>query len=251
MPRRRLFACMLLIGLVGCTDGAHDDADTAAAARPAPDAGQAAPPREVLDDTRMPPASTSSAEPCALLTFLRRQGGTLAGVDERTLAGVRTLRLDADFSSDELALLAGLPNLREVMIWRDGEGPAGSEGRAAPTDSDLRVLSTLTQLQTLRLGGWSAPLSDEGVAHLAQLPALTRLDLIQVQGITDAAMRSVARIPALASLDLTYTKISDQGLAHLLASTSLKSVRYGWAGETQSWLAAFRRDHPDASFSIE
>ena len=32
MPRRRLFAFMLLIALVGCTDGAHDDAFTAAEA---------------------------------------------------------------------------------------------------------------------------------------------------------------------------------------------------------------------------
>lgn len=232
MPHRYslLFAAML--GLAACTGGGPPQSDSAP---PSSDAQ----------------ADRSGADTTTLVAFLRSQGGTLAAVDASTLAGVRTVRLNADYTVDDLALLATLPNLREVMIWRDGEGPAGTEGSPAPTDADLAALAKLTQLETLRIGGWSAPFTDTGVAHLSTMPALRRLDLIQAQHITDAAMVSVARLPALTTLDITYTKISDVGLTHLLASSSLKSVQYGWAGESKRWLAEFERDHPDPSFTIE
>ncbi len=191
-----------------------------------------------------------AADRSALVVFLRRQGGPLADLDVSTLSDVRAVRLDADYTDADLRLLHNLPELREVMIWRDGEGRPGSEGAAAPTDADLELLATLTQVETLRLGGWSAPFTDAGVARLARMPALRRLDLIQAQGITDAAMKSVASMPALESLAITYTKISDAGLTHLVASESLTSVRYGWAGESERWLAAFRRAQPETGFRI-
>ena len=69
--------------------------------------------------------------------------------------------------------------------------------------------------------------------------------------LTDKAMESVARMSALRTLNITYTKISDVGLAALTASESLKSVRYGWAADSRRSLAKFRSLHPEAPFVIE
>jgi hypothetical protein len=228
-------ALLLLLTAVACTDVER---------RPAPL------PTEAIDVQSTEPAAPA-VDRTELVALLRRQSVVDGDADESALASVREIRLDADYTTAELALLAELPGLREVMIWRDGEQRGAPAPAAAPTDDDLRALAGLTQVETLRLGGWSAPLTDAGVAHLVALPSLRRLDLIQVQSITDAAMEHVAAMPALELLDITYTKISDGGLAHLLASESLRTVKYGWAGESRRWLQAFRSAHPEATFTIE
>jgi len=58
-------------------------------------------------------------------------------------------------------------------------------------------------------------------------------------------MKTVATLPALEFLDITYTKISNVGLEHLLQSRSLREVNYGWAAETRRWQEQFLRDHSD------
>lgn len=193
---------------------------------------------------------TSDVNSEALLKFLRRQGGKLADISATDLQTLELVRLDRDYTTQELQLLAGLPALREVMIWRDGETFAKPAPADAPSDADLKVVATLEHVTSVRIGGWSAPFSDAGVAHLADMPALQHLYLIAAQSISDEAMKSVARMPALESLDITYTKISDNGLEALMASTSLKSVRYGWAEDARRWLATFRLRHEDVAFEI-
>lgn len=187
----------------------------------------------------------------ALLVFLQGQGGKLADLTALDLLHLEAVRLDQNYEAGDLALLAGLPALREVMIWRDGESRSEHQRVPAPTDADLECLASLKQLETLRIGGWSAPYTDAGVAQLVQLPRLKHLHLIQAQRISDTAMQSVARMPALESLNITYTHITDEGLANLVESKSLQRVQYGWAAETRSWGEAFRAAHPECSFILE
>ncbi len=197
------------------------------------------------------PSATAPRDATRLLRFLQRQGGELAEIEAAQLGTLQVVRIYTDYASDELALLEELPALREVMIWRDGERFAQKPLRRAPTDDDLRVLSRLTRVQTLRLGGWSAPFTDAGLAHLVATPSLRRLDLIQAQGITDEGMKHVAAMPALERLNISTTKISDKGLALLLGAPRLERVTYGWAAESARWLAAFRMAHPNPTFSID
>ena len=208
---------------------------------------------EQQHDTQSPEVAAQNAGDAnseALLKFLQRQGGKLADITATDLQTLEQVRLDRDYTTQELQLLAGLPALREVMIWRDGDSRAKPTPTDAPTDADLEIVATLGQITTVRIGGWSAPFSDVGVAHLEAMPALQHLHLIEAQRISDESMKSVARMPALESLNITYTHISDHGLEALMASKSLKSVRYGWAEDARRWLAAFRLRHEGVAFEI-
>lgn len=175
----------------------------------------------------------------------------MAELSEPLLDQVSQLRLDEDFTLAELASLAGLPQLRDLMIWRDGEGRSGQSPTRAPTDQDLRVLASFPHLETLRIGGWDAPFTDAGIAELKRMPRLKHLQLTQAQVITDEAMKSVANMKALERLTITYTKISDRGLEFLLRAESLESVRYGWAAQSKRWRASFLNAHPDAGFRLD
>jgi len=203
------------------------------------------------DSATAPPEPRGGDSGTRLLAFLHTQGGALSSLTAADLDGLTAVRLDREYAPDDLRMLADLPALREVMIWRDGERFGGSEGGSAPSDADLRVLSTLHQIESLRIGGWSASFTDAGVAYVATLPRLRRLDLVEAQGITNVAMESVGSMRSLERLDITYTKISDVGLRALLRAPALRTVRFGWARESEHWLAAFRAAHPDAPFTIE
>ncbi len=214
-------------------------------------ANQEPDPPTAADSQGEPASAVEDSSRAELLEFLRRQDRALAELELDALDEVTAVRLNFDYTQSELESLAQLGNLRELTIWRDGEGRKGSEGEPAPTDNDLRSVATLTQLRTLRIGGWSAPFTDDGVTHLEAMPRLEQLFMIQAQALTDASMKSVAKLPALTELDVTYTKITNEGLANLLESSSLQVVRYGWAEESKRWLKKFRVLHPNASFAIE
>lgn len=181
------------------------------------------------------------------VAWLRRVSRQHAELTEDGLADVAAVRLSSDYETEELDLLANLPALRELTIWRDGEGRADPSPRPAPTDADLERVARLP-LTTLTIGGWSAPFTDDGLRHLAGHETLRRLRLNQAQNVSDAGMVHVASMKALEALHISYSNVTDVGLAHLLECPTLREVEYGWAAAARESLRRFRAAHPDRPF---
>ena len=93
--------------------------------------------------------------------------------------------------------------------------------------------------------------ASQGLGHLQALLGLRSLKLTQAQHITDEGIRYITALPRLEYLNITYTNITDQGLAFLLDSSSLRRVAHGWAAKSRRWQKNFEAAHPDRSFVIE
>ena len=69
----------------------------------------------------------------------------------------------------------------------------------------------------------AAAITDQDLAHLTVLPALTGADLSQSQ-VTDAGMETLARIPKLVNLRLYNVGVGDAGVTALHAASSLSNL---------------------------
>jgi hypothetical protein len=94
------------------------------------------------------------------------------------------------------------------------------------TDEVLADVSAVDTMAGLNLGG-SKALTDEGVRHLARLPALKYLDLSGT-AITDRGLAVLRDLPALETLSLAGTRITDEGVAHLANCHELRQVDLSW-----------------------
>jgi hypothetical protein len=94
------------------------------------------------------------------------------------------------------------------------------------TDAVLADISRVETFTALDLGG-SKALTDEGVRHLARLPALKHLDL-SATAITDRGLQVLRDLPALETLSLAMTRVTDEGVAHLAHCHALRHVNLAW-----------------------
>jgi len=94
------------------------------------------------------------------------------------------------------------------------------------TDEVLADVSAVDTVTGLNLGG-SKALTDEGVRHLARLPALKHLD-VSGTAITDRGLAVLRDLPALETLSLAGTRITDEGIAHLAHCHELRQLDLSW-----------------------
>jgi hypothetical protein len=90
------------------------------------------------------------------------------------------------------------------------------------TDAVLADVSRVETITALDLGG-SKELTDEGVRHLARLPALQHLDL-SATAITDRGLQVLRDLPALETFSLAGTRVTDEGVAYLAHCHELRHV---------------------------
>jgi len=95
---------------------------------------------------------------------------------------------------------------------------------SAVTDEWLSNLdvSHVGNVRFLNLSG--TPVSDAGLACLAQMPRLKSLDLSNTF-ISNAGLKHVAQMTKLNHLDLSSTSIGDAGLKHIAQLPELRSVQ--------------------------
>ena len=165
------------------------------------------------------------------------------------------------------ALLAKRTDLRGLSYIRDDKGGF--------TGESMRLLATMTSLEELRLGNvmkWdgagmarlaklvnlrkldisSAPVADDGLAVLAQMPALrdlelvglrkfgtkglehvaackhlTRLRLTGCDQLTDRQLTAVAKLTTLRELDVTQTQFGERGVTALAPLANLERLYLG------------------------
>jgi Leucine Rich repeat len=136
-------------------------------------------------------------------------------------------------TDDGLAKLAGIARLRHLNL--DNCREITSEGVA-----HLKSLPDLRKLSLNRTG-----VGDAGLAHLADLPLLTELSLVGDAGVTDAGAAYLARCRELRVLRLQDTHLGDKGLVELQAAPQLRELYLDGSRVTEKGLAAFAAVRPD------
>jgi len=90
------------------------------------------------------------------------------------------------------------------------------------TDQGLKSLSRHENLQSLLLD-YNAKYTAQGIASLTEMPKLVTLGFSGL-AVTDPLAEAVGRMPRLESLSFYDSKITDRGLEHLHALTTLRNL---------------------------
>ena len=104
---------------------------------------------------------------------------------------------------------------------------------SATTDSDVKHLADLTELQGLDLH--DTAITDAGLAHFKGLTGLQELSLMNNR-ITDMGLAHFKGLTRLRYLNLHHTQITDAGLVHLQALTGLRYLALGYTQITDAGL---------------
>ena len=134
-----------------------------------------------------------------VLAAVKELGGT---VDVDSSNPARVVKLDlarTKASNDDLALLASLPELRNLSL-----------SSTSVTDAGLKHLRPLAKLQSLRLA--ATPITDDGLAQVAGVGTLQELDLAGTP-ISDAGLARLKDLTKLRQLYVTSTRVTAKGVA--------------------------------------
>ena len=138
---------------------------------------------------------------------------TDAGLEHlQKLAALETLDLGSTrVTGSGFNNLAGLANLKQLFV-----------DHCRVTDAALLVVARHAPLETVSLS-YNMLLTDRGLAALAELKNLKRLDLAGT-GVTDALAEQIGKYEQLTRLDLSGTKVSDQLLSQLANQKHLEKL---------------------------
>jgi Leucine-rich repeat (LRR) protein len=131
----------------------------------------------------------------------------------RLLGQLTSLALPSGFPEQGLQYVAALEKLESLSI----HGTTFSENAAG-----LRRIKELKGLQDLTLK--TTNITDEGLAHLAELTQLRRLDLRSNHRITDAGIVHLADLDRLEWLDVSELALTDVALSHLGGLSNLQTL---------------------------
>jgi hypothetical protein len=119
--------------------------------------------------------------------------------------------------------------LNQALAWLK-QLPATKEQPDGFSRLTIDKLKTLTEI---KLGGHipgkgHVPLKDDDMRHLLALPMLTKVDVADSAGLTDAALVHFAKLKSLTTLHLKDVALTDEGLKHLLELKELSELGIGW-----------------------
>jgi internalin A len=170
---------------------------------------------------------------------------------QRRNAGACWTPLITDLDLDTISLLSGLEDLNlgiGVSLGKTGvavgAGNCHVTGGIQLTDLGVAKLAKLTKLRRLDISG--ARITPAGLKALTSLP-LERLSLWNCTGLDDSAALGFAALPKLSILDLSYTSASDATLKSLATLPNLKLLYLTDTKVTPAGVEAFRKQKP-ASF---
>jgi internalin A len=171
---------------------------------------------------------------------------------QRRNAGACWTPLITDLDLDAISLLSGLEDLNlgiGVSLGKTGvavgAGNCHVTGGIQLTDLGVAKLAKLTKLRRLDISG--ARVTPAGLKVLESLPQLERLSLWNCTALDDSAAPKFAAIPKLTFLDLSYTSTGDGTLKSLASLPNLKLLYLTDTKVTPAGVEAFRKQKP-ASF---
>jgi internalin A len=159
-----------------------------------------------------------------------------------------------DLELDTIALLGSLEELNvgfgvalgtprpKDLGPADGEAECRIAGGTRITDLGVAKLARLKKLRRLDLSG--SAITSAAVKTLAALPQLQRLSLWNATGVDDAAAPHWEALGTLTSLDLSDTPVGDATLARLSTLVNLRRLYVSETKVTPEGLTAFRTKHP-------
>jgi hypothetical protein len=131
---------------------------------------------------------------------------------------------------------ACLKNLTQLKRCGLGSTANGSSGEA---------VAALTNLLLEDLALLDNQASPVGLAHVAKIATLRRLDVSYAPTVKDESMKLVAQMPALEEFKLGSAQVTDDGLRALAASKSLKKLSLSaLKGITPMGIGSLRKAHP-------
>jgi internalin A len=170
---------------------------------------------------------------------------------QRRNAGACWTPLITDLDLDTISLLSGLEDLNlgiGVSLGKTGlavgAGNCHVTGGIQLTDLGVAKLAKLTKLRRLDISG--ARITSAGLKALTSLP-LERLSVWNCTGLDDSAAPELAALPKLSFLDLSYTSAGDATLKSLATLPNLKLLYLTDTKATPAGVEAFRHQKP-ASF---
>ena len=122
----------------------------------------------------------------------------------------KPLRLMVQKGPEHWEPIAGSRDCEEVIDLIAQHPTAAFSGEGQMTDDLLADLSSALDTLTATWAGGVRQLTDEGVRHLARLPALQHLDLSGT-AITDAGLHVLRHLPELRTLSLAWNRITEEG----------------------------------------
>src|ERR1700722_3588087 len=142
--------------------------------------------------------------------------------NKTTWLALTALALLASFSLTHLAAKPLPPEV--IKVWKD----AGAELEKWEPRFIFRKIEpgALTMLPDpgvpFRLSIWNFALTDAGLAGLAKLKSIERLDFGDRSGITDTGLKELTHLKNLQSLSIRGSRVTDAGLKELAGLTSLR-----------------------------
>ncbi len=186
---------------------------------------------------RVTDAAIENLRGCTRLGRIQAQG---CGISDKAL------ELLKDLPALTYLGIGGKPGLTDAGLVTLKSFPALTKlyiGGANLTDAGLRHFSDFRNLQSLGLGGISG-FTDEGLAHVADMKTLMILDLAATNA-GDATIKRLSENPNLTDLSISYTKVTDEGFAHLQAIKGLKVIWVRDTRVTANAIESFRAAVPE------
>ncbi len=100
-------------------------------------------------------------------------------------------------------------------------------GSKALTDEGARFLTRMPQLLELEFGGWTSPITDQGLDGLRQLTSLRRFHMSWTQGVTDAGIAHLSGCENLEDVNLMGTRTGDGAIQALAGKPHLRRFNTG------------------------
>ena len=173
---------------------------------------------------------------------------------QRRNAGACWTPLITDLDLDTIALLSGLEDLNlgvGVSLGRTGKavgaGNCHVTGGIQLTDLGVAKLAKLTRLRRLDISG--SRVTAAGLKAIENLPQLERLSLWNCAKLDDSAGAELAGFKKLSNLDLSYTAAGDATLKSLAALPDLKLLYLTDTKISSAAMNSFHKQKPAAFVS--
>lgn len=163
----------------------------------------------------------------------------IVGLDELTELGLS----HSVISDASLARLEQLKSLEHLHLHAWDEEDPGVVWRGPITDAGLAKLANLRRLS--RLGVSGSAVSGAGLRHLVGMSELEWLDLSRTM-VADEGLESLRSLPKLRLLDLSKTAITDKGLHVLGDLASLAFLEINGTLATAEGVERLKRRLPNA-----
>ena len=131
---------------------------------------------------------------------------------------LKSLKVQGRFEDGAILALSPLPALTRLELsttFQDSD---------RITDAALAHVATFSALEDLVL--YTGTFTDAGFRHLAGLPNLKRLQIVNNIGFTNAILDTLATMPAIEEFKCRGENITGDGLDGLIAARTLKRIEF-------------------------